>query len=142
MKKAFLTCLAWILLASSAGPASAAAPAPPENLAGPPRPFLDLGFEAPECQGGWYLGGRGYDGRFDESDPQVGRRVEGQRAVYHVARRQVEIFGDPVVMSDRDGNKVRGKRALYSIDDGKVEIKGKDEAAPAAPASGSQGTGR
>jgi lipopolysaccharide transport protein LptA/LPS export ABC transporter protein LptC len=73
------------------------------------------------------------------NDPQVGRRVEGQRAVYHVARRQVEIFGDPVVMSDRDGNKVRGKRALYSIDDGKVEVKGKDEA---APAPGRQGRGR
>jgi lipopolysaccharide transport protein LptA/LPS export ABC transporter protein LptC len=76
------------------------------------------------------------------NDPQVGRRVEGQRAIYHVARRQVEIFGDPVVMSDRDGNKVRGKRALYSIDDGKVEIKGKDDAAPAAPAPGTPGMGR
>lgn len=28
-------------------------------------PFLDLGFEAPECAGGWYLGGRGYDSSVD-----------------------------------------------------------------------------
>ena len=66
------------------------------------------------------------------NDPKVGRRIEGQRAVYHVGRRQVDVFGDPVVMSDKEGNQVRGKRALYYIDDGKVEVKGKDEAAPAA----------
>lgn len=66
------------------------------------------------------------------NDPKVGRRIEGQRAVYHVDRRQVEVFGDPVVMNDKEGNQVRGKRALYYIDDGKVEVKGKDEAAPAA----------
>ena len=38
----------------------------------------------------------------------------------------MEFFGDPVVMSDRDGNQVRGKRMLYFMDDGKVEVKGKD----------------
>jgi lipopolysaccharide transport protein LptA/LPS export ABC transporter protein LptC len=69
------------------------------------------------------------------NDPKAGRQIDGQRAVYHVAQRQVEIFGDPVVMRDRDGNQVRGKRALYYIDDGKVEVKGKDEAAPATPAT-------
>jgi lipopolysaccharide transport protein LptA len=73
------------------------------------------------------------------NDPKAGRRVDGQRAVYHVERRQVDIFGDPVVMRDREGNQVRGKRALYFIDDGKVEVKGKDEA---APAQGTQGGGR
>ncbi|HEY7213982.1 MAG TPA: LPS export ABC transporter periplasmic protein LptC [Thermoanaerobaculia bacterium] len=78
------------------------------------------------------------------NDPKVGRRVEGQRAIYHVAQRQVDFFGDPVVMSDRDGNQVRGKRALYFIDDGRVEVKGKDEAAPAAaaPSPSPQGEGR
>ncbi len=77
------------------------------------------------------------------NDPKVGRRVEGQRAIYHVAQRQVDFFGDPVVMNDRDGNTVRGKRAVYFIDDGRVEVKGKDETAPAAPAAPSpQGEGR
>jgi LPS export ABC transporter protein LptC/lipopolysaccharide transport protein LptA len=65
------------------------------------------------------------------NDPQTGRRVEGQRAVYHVDQRQVDIFGAPVVMSDRDGNQVRGEHALYFIDDGRVEIRGQDETAPA-----------
>jgi LPS export ABC transporter protein LptC/lipopolysaccharide transport protein LptA len=73
------------------------------------------------------------------NDPKVGRRVEGQRAVYHVDRRQVDIFGDPVVMVDREGNQVRGRRAVYYIDDGRVEVKGKDEA---APAQGQRGSGR
>ncbi len=80
------------------------------------------------------------------NDPKVGRRIEGQRAVYHVGRRQVDVFGDPVVMSDKEGNQVRGKRALYYIDDGRMEVKGKDEAAPSAapvtptPATTPQGT--
>ena len=70
------------------------------------------------------------------NDPKAGRQIDGQRAVYHVAARQVEVFGDPVVMRDRDGNQVRGKRALYFIDDGKVEVKGKDEAAPVKQGGG------
>lgn len=69
------------------------------------------------------------------NDPKVGRRIEGQKAVYHVGLRQVDILGDPVVMRDKEGNQVRGKRALYFIDDGRVEVKGKDEAAPGAPAA-------
>ncbi|HEX2224630.1 MAG TPA: erythromycin esterase family protein [Thermoanaerobaculia bacterium] len=76
MKKAFLTCLAWTLLAGAATPAVSAtrADTAPEEPSGPPRPHLDLGFEAPDCQGGWYLGGRGYDAGRDDSAPQAGRR--------------------------------------------------------------------
>jgi lipopolysaccharide transport protein LptA len=70
------------------------------------------------------------------NDPKAGRRVEGERAVYHVGERRVDIFGDPVVMNDRDGNQVRGKRALYFMDDGRVEVKGKDEPAPAVGGGG------
>ncbi|HEV2854224.1 MAG TPA: LPS export ABC transporter periplasmic protein LptC [Thermoanaerobaculia bacterium] len=76
------------------------------------------------------------------NDPKVGRRIDGQRAVYHVNQRQVDIFGDPVVMRDKDGNQVRGQRALYYLDDGRVEVKGKDEAAPApSGAAAGQGSG-
>jgi lipopolysaccharide transport protein LptA/LPS export ABC transporter protein LptC len=64
-------------------------------------------------------------------DPQAGRTITGQRAVYHVADRQMEVFGDPVTMQDKDGNQIRGKRAIYAMDTGKVEVKGKDETAPA-----------
>ncbi|MBW8877486.1 MAG: LPS export ABC transporter periplasmic protein LptC [Acidobacteria bacterium] len=66
------------------------------------------------------------------NDPQVGRTVTGQRAVYHVADKQVEVFGDPVTMKDKDGNQIRGKRAVYAMDTGKVEVKGVDPNAPAA----------
>lgn len=75
------------------------------------------------------------------NDPATGRRIEGQRAIYHVAERQMEMFGEPVTMRDRDGNVVRGKRLFYFMDDGKVEIKGGGEGvqpAPAASAGGAQ----
>jgi LPS export ABC transporter protein LptC/lipopolysaccharide transport protein LptA len=69
------------------------------------------------------------------NDPQVGRTILGQRAVYHVADKQVEVFGDPVTMKDKDGNQIRGKRAVYAMDTGKVEVKGQDPNAPATPAA-------
>jgi lipopolysaccharide transport protein LptA/LPS export ABC transporter protein LptC len=82
------------------------------------------------------------------NDPKVGRRIEGQRAVYQVSQRQVEIFGEPVVMNDRDGNQVRGKRVLYFVDDGRAVVQGKEGEVPAAPtgtpvkpAQGEQGKG-
>jgi len=69
------------------------------------------------------------------NDPQVGRTILGQRAVYHVADKQVEVFGDPVTMKDKDGNQIRGKRAVYAMDTGKVEVKGQDPNAPVTPAA-------
>ncbi|HVT57385.1 MAG TPA: LptA/OstA family protein [Thermoanaerobaculia bacterium] len=76
-------------------------------------------------------------------DPATGRNIDGEKAVYRIATRKVDITGQPVVMRDRDGNVVRGNRLLYSIDNGKVEVLGKDEQAggPAgAPASGPAGS--
>ena len=67
------------------------------------------------------------------NDPQVGRTILGQRAVYHVADKQVEVFGDPVTMKDKDGNQIRGQRAVYAMDTGKVEVKGQDPNAPPKP---------
>jgi lipopolysaccharide transport protein LptA/LPS export ABC transporter protein LptC len=68
------------------------------------------------------------------NDPKVGRRIEGQRAVYQVSQRQVEIFGEPVVMNDKDGNQVRGKRVLYYVDDGRAVVQGKEGEVPPPPA--------
>lgn len=73
------------------------------------------------------------------NDPKAGRNIAGDRAVYHIDQRQVEMFGDAglVVMRDREGNQVQGKRLLYHIDDGKVEVLGgKEAAAPAAKTGG------
>ncbi|HEX4962709.1 MAG TPA: LPS export ABC transporter periplasmic protein LptC [Thermoanaerobaculia bacterium] len=67
-------------------------------------------------------------------DPQAGRTILGQRAFYHVSDRQIEVFGEPVTMKDKDGNQIRGQRALYSINTGKVDVRGQDPNLPPAPA--------
>jgi LPS export ABC transporter protein LptC/lipopolysaccharide transport protein LptA len=92
------------------------------------------------------------------NDPKVGRKIDGQKAFYQVSQRQVDITGEPVTMTDKDGNQVRGKRVLYYFDDGRAVVQGKEGEAnpapamqtpkPAAPAKppkppqGSQGKGR
>jgi lipopolysaccharide transport protein LptA len=60
------------------------------------------------------------------NDPKVGRKIEGQKAVYQVSQRQVEITGEPVTMNDKEGNQVRGKRVLYYVDDGRAVVQGKE----------------
>ena len=76
------------------------------------------------CTGGTHL-----------DDPATGRKIDGQTGVYRLETRKIDVFGDPVVMHDRDGNLVHGKRLRYALDDGKVEVLGKDEVKPPAPAS-------
>ncbi len=60
------------------------------------------------------------------NDPKVGRRIDGQKAVYQTGQRQVEITGQPVTMNDKDGNQVRGNRVLYYVDDGRAVVQGKE----------------
>jgi lipopolysaccharide transport protein LptA/LPS export ABC transporter protein LptC len=60
------------------------------------------------------------------NDPKAGRRIEGQKAVYQVSQRQVEITGAPVTMNDKEGNQVRGQRVLYYVDDGRAVVQGKE----------------
>jgi LPS export ABC transporter protein LptC/lipopolysaccharide transport protein LptA len=68
------------------------------------------------------------------NDPKVGRKISGQKAVYQVNQRQVDITGEPVSMTDKDGNQVRGKRVLYYVDDGRAVVQGKEGEANPAPA--------
>ncbi|HYL06840.1 MAG TPA: LptA/OstA family protein, partial [Thermoanaerobaculia bacterium] len=75
------------------------------------------------CTGGTHL-----------DDPATGRKIDGETGVYGLETRKIDVFGDPVVMHDRDGNLVHGKRLRYALDDGKVEVLGKDEVRPPAPA--------
>jgi LPS export ABC transporter protein LptC/lipopolysaccharide transport protein LptA len=77
------------------------------------------------------------------NDPKEGRQIAGQKAVYDLTTKRMEITGDKVTMKDRAGNQVQGRRVIYSVDDGKVEVKGKDDkpAAAPAPAAGT-GSGR
>ena len=53
---------------------------------------------------------------------------------------EMGMFGEPVVMRDREGNVVRGRRLFYFMDDGKVEIKGGGEGLAPAPAASAGGT--
>jgi lipopolysaccharide transport protein LptA/LPS export ABC transporter protein LptC len=68
------------------------------------------------------------------NDPKVGRRIEGEKAVYQTGLRQVEITGEPVTMNDKEGNQVRGKRVLYYVDDGRAVVQGKEGEENPAPA--------
>ncbi len=75
------------------------------------------------------------------NDPAAGRLITGQKAVYDLDARRMEVTGDKVTMKDREGNLVQGKRVIYLVDDGKVEVKSKDDtAAPAASGTPSAGT--
>jgi lipopolysaccharide transport protein LptA len=91
---------------------------------------LDQGHKARQmnCTGGTHL-----------NDPAAGRKIDGETGVYRLETRKIDIFGDPVIMRDRDGNLVHGKRLRYALDDGKVEVLGKDEGRPPAPAPPASG---
>lgn len=74
------------------------------------------------------------------NDPKMGRLITGDKAVYDLDTRRMEVTGEKVTMKDRDGNQVQGKRVIYLVDEGKVEVKGKDTpAATPTPAPGSGG---
>lgn len=69
------------------------------------------------------------------NDPKMGRVITGDKAVYDLDTRRMEVTGEKVTMKDREGNQVQGKRVIYLVDEGKVEVKGKDSAAGTAPAA-------
>jgi lipopolysaccharide transport protein LptA/LPS export ABC transporter protein LptC len=78
------------------------------------------------------------------NDPKTGRNIAGEKAIYHVDQRRVDMLGEGgiVTMRDREGNQVQGKRLIYYMDDGRVEVQGKGEAAPvpaAQPGGGGPG---
>lgn len=55
-------------------------------------------------------------------DPQTRRTATGEVATYDLAARTVTVTGDPVVLSDTDGNQVKGRRLLYELDGGAMKI--------------------
>jgi lipopolysaccharide transport protein LptA/LPS export ABC transporter protein LptC len=64
-------------------------------------------------------------------DPQAGRDLQGERAVYRVKDRVIEMYGSPVHFKDKDGNQLQGKHMNYFMKDSRVEVKG-DPTPPAA----------
>ncbi len=55
------------------------------------------------------------------ADPDGGRRMEGDRAVYTLAREQVEFFGERVLL-DAEGTQLVGKYLLYDLGAGTVRF--------------------
>ena len=72
------------------------------------------------------------DRRVKLVDPEAGRRVEGDRAVYTVSRDLVEVSGEEVLLFDADDNQIRGRYLLYDLDAGTVSLKSRAPEAPAA----------
>ena len=55
-------------------------------------------------------------------DPEAGRQVTGDSAVYSVAEERVEVYGDTVRLIDSQKNRMEGKYLLYDLEAGTVQI--------------------
>ena len=93
-----------LLLALAAVPAAGAAPA---------RPYLDLDFEAPECSGGWFFQGVGYESVVDRAEVRSGRQSLRMRYIFPGS-----WSGNPadlgVARQSFPASAVAGKRVRYS----------------------------
>ena len=61
-------------------------------------------------------------------DPVAGRRVKGDRALFHLEKDKAEIFGNPVELLDSSQSVLTGKYLLYDLRAGSVELKGRPPA--------------
>ncbi len=69
-------------------------------------------------------------------DPVTGKRVSGDRAVFNVAARKVEIFGEEVrLVETAEGNRLVGGYLHYDLDSGETRLSARP---PAAAGAGSQ----
>ncbi len=74
------------------------------------------------------------EGQVQLKDPVNGRRLFGDRAVYSLSRRLVEVFGEKVRLLDGDGSEVEGRYLTYDVDSGGVRLKSSiPEGADASP---------
>ena len=62
------------------------------------------------------------EGKVVLDDPPANRRVLGDRAVYTVALRQVEVFGTNVRLIDADNNTLEGRYLHYDLNAGTVHL--------------------
>ncbi len=67
-------------------------------------------------------------------DPDQGKEVRGEVAIYVPAADEVDVTGDPVVLTDRDGTELKGGRIIYRFDTGGARIQSRSE--PIRPAGG------
>ncbi|MEL7061303.1 MAG: LPS export ABC transporter periplasmic protein LptC [Acidobacteriota bacterium] len=66
-------------------------------------------------------------------DPIKGQRVTGNRAVYSVADRRVEIFGDEVELIDGSDNRLVGRYLVYDTVSGRSRLRGRPPAPGETP---------
>lgn len=55
-------------------------------------------------------------------DPAQGKEVRGDEAIYLPGADEVDITGDPVILTDQDGTELRGGRIVYHFDTGAAQI--------------------
>ncbi len=56
-------------------------------------------------------------------DPTQGKTVRGEQAIYLPEADEVDVTGDPVILTDQDGTELRGGRILYRFDTGTARIR-------------------
>lgn len=67
-------------------------------------------------------------------DRVTGNVAQGERAVYDLALRAIDITGEPVLLTKGDGGEVEGRRVLYEVDAGRARVLSGASEAGAAPA--------
>lgn len=55
-------------------------------------------------------------------DRAAGNTATGERAVYELGARTVDITGEPVVLTRADGSEIAGRRVLYEVDAGRARV--------------------
>lgn len=63
------------------------------------------------------------DGDVLLDDPDLGRKVEGELAVYQLATEVIEVTGDPVTVREADGSTIRCGYFSYNTVNGAIEIR-------------------
>ena len=72
-------------------------------------------------------------------DRAAGNTATGERAVYDLAARTVDITGAPVKLTKGDGGAVEGRRVLYEVDAGRARVLAGGAEGAAAPTPESAG---
>jgi lipopolysaccharide transport protein LptA len=67
------------------------------------------------------------------TDRATGDAATGDRAVYDLGTRTVDITGAPVTLTKGDGGRIEGTRLVYDLDRGRARVTSRSPAAPPPP---------
>lgn len=65
-------------------------------------------------------------------DPRQGKEVRGEQAIYVPDSEEVDVTGDPVILSADDGTELRGGRVIYNFGSGVAQVRSRQT--PVEPA--------